>query len=176
MTNYPANQSFKNNKIPVRPDCQSAVCYLCACLHMQGQARPCSLAPEAFRLVQVHNAQVTHRLIDMRTYSVSRRHPRRTVKPSEPEGTRKPRHTRQPERPLHTISPAALIMQTGLRICYEIIFESGKRAIKNHRIASVAFYIFYNSLFLLDCCVSKSDVCCVCSRRKISSLCPASCE
>ena len=51
------------------PDCQSAVCYLCACLHMQGQARPYSLAPKAFRLVQVRNAQVTHRLIDMRIRS-----------------------------------------------------------------------------------------------------------
>ena len=33
---------------------------------MQGQARPQNLAPKAFRLVQVRNAQVTHRLIDMR--------------------------------------------------------------------------------------------------------------
>ena len=36
---------------------------------MQGQARPFSLAPKAFRLVQVRNAQVTHRLIDMRIRS-----------------------------------------------------------------------------------------------------------
>ena len=36
---------------------------------MQGQAWPQSLAPEAFRLVQVRNAQVTHRLIDMRIRS-----------------------------------------------------------------------------------------------------------
>ena len=44
-----------------------------------------------------------------------------------------------------TISPAALFMQTGLTICYDISFGSVKRAIKNRRISSAAFYIFYNS-------------------------------